>query len=205
MSGGITKDHIKLARDGLFRKIFDVQSFDRVAAISSGVDDWHEFMSAEKYASPLFPAPIVNDLDVMIMGTAEIDTSFSVNVVTGGNGKIIGGPGGNPDTAEGAKLTIVTTDLVGGGYAKVVDRVNVRTTPGQFVDVLVTGDGIAVNPLRSDLISLAHDAGMRLVPIEQLAELAEKKCSKTRTTASGPICGVIEDRHGSYLDSVNAI
>jgi len=45
----------------------------------------------------------------------------------------------------------VTTRLTGGAYPKIVDRVATITTPGETIDAVVTEEGVAVNPRRSDL------------------------------------------------------
>ena len=71
-------------------------------------------MSASMYANPHNRGAVVNQLDAMILGAAEIDLDFNVNVTTGTSGMIIGGSGGHSDTAAGAKLALVTTRLTGG-------------------------------------------------------------------------------------------
>ena len=78
----------------------------------------------------------------MILGAAEVDLNFDVNVTTGTSGMIIGGSGGHSDTAAGAKLALVTTRLTGGAYPKIVDRVATITTPGETIDAVVTEEGV---------------------------------------------------------------
>lgn len=56
--------------------------------------------------------------------------------------------------------------------ATVCEHVVTVTTPGDCVDVLVTDYGIAVNPLRPDLIACLDQAGIPHVPIETLKEKA---------------------------------
>src|SRR6185436_11721259 len=109
-----------------------------------------------------------NQLDAMILGAAEIDTAFDVNVTTGTDGIIMGGSGGHADAAAGAKLAIVTTRLNAGGYAKVVDRVTTVTTPGETIDVLVTEAGVAVNPRRAELSERLVAGGVPVVSIDEL-------------------------------------
>lgn len=46
------------------------------------------------------------------------------------------------------------------------------TTPGECVDVLVTDYGIAVNPLRQDLLGAFREAGLPLKTIEELRDIA---------------------------------
>ena len=80
---------------------------------------------------PIIAGAVVNQLDAMILGAAEIDLDFNVNVTTGADGIIIGGSGGHADAAAGAKLALVTTRLNAGGNAKVVESVMTITTPGR--------------------------------------------------------------------------
>ena len=68
-------------------------------------------MSSSTYGNP-YDQPMVNKLDVVCLGATEIDLDFNVNVTTDSLGHIIGGSGGHSDTAYGAKLTIITTNLV---------------------------------------------------------------------------------------------
>ena len=56
--------------------------------------------------------------------------------------------------------------------ATVCEHVVTVTTPGDCVDVLVTDYGIAVNPLRPDLIACLDRAGIPHVSIEALKEKA---------------------------------
>ena len=54
----------------------------------------------------------------------------------------------------------------------VCEQVVTVTTPGDCVDVVVTDYGIAVNPLRPDLIACLDEAGIPHVSIESLKEKA---------------------------------
>jgi len=66
-------------------------------------------MSASVYANPHSRGAVVEQLDAMLLGAAEIDLDFNVNVTTGLGGIILGGSGGHADAAAGAKLALVTT------------------------------------------------------------------------------------------------
>jgi citrate lyase subunit alpha / citrate CoA-transferase len=129
-------------------------------------------MSASMYANPHNRGAVVNQLDAMILGAAEVDLDFNVNVTTGTNNIIMGGSGGHAECAAGAKLALVTTRLSAGGYPKVVDKV---TTPGETVDALVTEEGVAVNPKCAELRDRLRSAGLPVVMIEQLREMAERR------------------------------
>lgn len=101
ISGGITGAHVALAQQGLFEEILDVQCFDLDAMRSFRENPFHRAMSAAEYASPLHPDPVAHRLSAMVLGAAEIDRSFDVNVTLGADGRLLGGPGGHPDTAAG--------------------------------------------------------------------------------------------------------
>ena len=48
---------------------------------------------------------------MVVLSALEIDIDFNVNVLTGSDGVIRGAIGGHPDTASGAKMTIVVAPL----------------------------------------------------------------------------------------------
>ena len=89
---------------GLFRALFDVQCFDLEAVASYRRNEAHQAMSASMYANPWNRGAVVDQLDVVVLGAAEVDLDFNVNVTTGSGGVIMGGSGGHSDTAAGAKL-----------------------------------------------------------------------------------------------------
>ncbi len=91
ISGGIAGGHVALLEAGLFDRIYDVQCFDLEAVRSYERNLAHVAMSASRYASPIDPDPVVNGLDVVVLGAAEVDKNFNVNVATGSNGALIGG------------------------------------------------------------------------------------------------------------------
>ena len=204
VSGGITGAHVKIVAHGLAREIRDVQCFDQDAILSSMTDPWHKAMSAAAYASPIHSGPVVDDLGVVLLGAIEIDRSFNVNVVLGGDGRIRGGPGGHPDTAQGAARCIVTTGLTGGGYAKIVDEVRCVSTLGEHVDVLITDEGVAVNPVREILGVALRRAGLPVVSIDALADRARALATCQRQVSSGAPCALVEARDGRILDVVSA-
>ncbi|MBY5502403.1 citrate lyase subunit alpha [Rhizobium leguminosarum] len=202
ISGGIAGGHVALLKARLFERILDVQSFDLEAVRSYERNLAHVAMSASRYASPIDPSPVVDLLDTVVLGAAEVDRSFNVNVATGGNGVILGGPGGHPDTAAGAKLTIVTTRLKAGGNPKIVDRVACCVTPGCDVDVVVTEAGIAVNPMRMDLLERFRKSSLPLRTIDQLAAIAASEAPVQRSNKTDSVVAVVERRGGGCMDII---
>jgi len=204
-SGGITGDIVDMLEGGLFRTLFDVQCFDLRAVDSYRRNETHQAMSASMYANPHNRGAVVNKLDAMILGAAEIDLGFNVNVTTGADGVIMGGSGGHADCAAGAKLALVTTRLNAGKHAKVVETVTTLTTPGETVDVLVTEEGVAVNPDRAELGERLRSAGIPVVTIGRLHELAIRRtCKRESRARDKQAVAVVEYRDGTVIDVVRA-
>ena len=80
------------------------------------------------------------------------------------------------------------------------------TTPGDCVDVLVTDYGIAVNPLRPDLIACLDQAGIPHVPIETLKEKAYSLVGRPEDLQwEDQVVAVLEARDGTIIDVVRQI
>jgi citrate lyase subunit alpha/citrate CoA-transferase len=163
-------------------------------------------MSASTYANPHNRGAVVNMLDAVILGAAEIDLDFNVNVTTGSDGRILGGSGGHADTAAGAKLAIVTSRLAAGSNPKVVERVMTATTPGESIDVLVTEAGIAVNPRTGDLADRLRAQDLPVVDIAELRQQAARQAAPRASLErhTRPVA-VVEYRDGTIIDVVHAI
>ncbi len=205
-AGGITGYLVDMHEAGLFRNLFDVQCFDLRAIESYRNNRAHQAMSASMYANPHNRGAVVNQLDTVILGAAEVDLDFNVNVTTASSGLIIGGSGGHSDTAAGAQLAIITTRLTGGGFPKIVDRVTTATTPGETIDAVVTEAGIAVNPLQTELRDRLQAAGLPLVSIDALRGQAAAICTNSPgPPADGEPVALVEYRDGSIIDMVRAV
>jgi citrate lyase subunit alpha/citrate CoA-transferase len=132
-----------------------------------------------------------------------MDVNFNVNVLTDSYGKLLGAPGGHPDSAAGAKMTLITMPLLRGRLPMLLDRVTTIVTPGESVDVLVTDYGIAVNPARPDIADCLKGKGLPVTSIEALREKAvELSGHATPLQLGDKICGVVEYRDGSIIDVV---
>jgi citrate lyase subunit alpha/citrate CoA-transferase len=60
----------------------------------------------------------------------------------------------------------------------VVDEVTTLCGPGELIDVIVTERGIAVNPLRTDLLEKLKGSDLPVKSINELKDEAEKICGK---------------------------
>ena len=204
--GGICGPMVELLKKGKVNQIIDVQDFDLDAVNSIHQTPGHFEISASQYANPANKGAFVNNLDFVVLAALEIDVEFNVNVLTGSNGVLRGAPGGHPDTAAGSKCCIIVTPLIRGRMATVCERVVTVTTPGDCVDVLVTDYGIAVNPLRQDLIACLDQAGIPHMTIEELKEKAYSLVGRPDDLEwEDKVVAVLEARDGTILDVVRKI
>ena len=80
------------------------------------------------------------------------------------------------------------------------------TTPGDCIDVVVTDYGIAVNPLRQDIIAWLDEAGIQHVTIESLKEKAYSIVGRPEELQwEDKVVAVVEARDGTILDVVRKI
>ena len=116
---------------------------------------------------------------------------------------ITGAQGGHPDTAAGAKCTIVITPLLQGRIPCVKTDVTTVTTPGEDVDVIITEYGIAINPKRQDLIEAMKGVKLPFTTIEELRDLAYSMVGEPDPVEFGDrVVGIIEARDGTIIDVV---
>lgn len=205
--GGISSAMCQLQDKGLVRKILDTQCFDKPTIEHLAAHpDKHIEISTDEYANPSNQGAYVNKLDYVVLSALEIDTDFNVNVITGSDGVLRGAPGGHPDTAAGSKCCIIVTPLTRGRMATVCEKVVTVTTPGDSVDVLVTDYGIAVNPLRQDIIQCLDQADIAHVTIEELKEKAYSLVGRPDDLEwEDKVIAIVEARDGSVLDVVKKI
>eukprot|EP01105_Mastigella_eilhardi_P000397 TRINITY_DN1049_c0_g1_i1.p1 TRINITY_DN1049_c0_g1~~TRINITY_DN1049_c0_g1_i1.p1 ORF type:complete len:945 (+),score=311.69 TRINITY_DN1049_c0_g1_i1:1362-4196(+) len=209
-NGGTTGILVDMLKKGLVRKLTTCQAFDLVS-VKSMVEDYpaHIETDIDQYANPSNCGNVCNMLDVMVAGGTEVDVHFNCNVNTHSDGSFQHNTGGHQDTAAGAKLTIITMPVARRCNPGIVDNVTTITTPGECIGAIVTEEGVAINPLRKDLLAklegkTEEQLGFKLMTIEQLRargiEKAGRKHSLPKT--QDRIIGVIEWRDGTVLDVV---
>ena len=204
--GGIATPMVRLLEEGLIGKLVDTQDFDLGAVESVGSNPNHIEITGSEYANPMNKGAYVNQLDFVILAALEVDIHFNCNVITDSTGLITGAQGGHPDTAAGAKCTIVITPLLQGRSPAVCADVTTVTTPGESVDVVVTEYGLAVNPLRPDLMEAARSCGVPIYTIEELKDMAYAIVGTPEPIQFGDrIVGIVEARDGSIIDVVRQI
>lgn len=201
--GGITGYLVDMLEEGCFESLVDVQCFDLSAVESIRSNPRHREVTASHYASPTAKSALVDSLDVVILGATQIDTDFNVNVHTDSNGYIMGGSGGHSDTAAGAKLSMIVAPLTRARLNLIVDRVLCISTPGKTIDVLVTQRGIAINPLREDLMERLKGSKLPILDIKELKKIGDNITGIPKDVKLGDktVANVIY-RDGSIIDTI---
>jgi citrate lyase subunit alpha/citrate CoA-transferase len=88
----------------------------------------------------------------------------------------------------------------------IIDEVTTICGPGELIDVIVTERGIAINPLRKDLIEKAKDSNLPIKTIQELKEEAEEICGKPeKPDLDDEIIAVIKWVDGTVIDSVRKV
>jgi len=204
--GGVTSYIVELMEQGLFRSVFDVQSFDAAVSSSMFHNNKHIEISSDMYANPFNCGNMVNKLDVVVLGALEVDVDFNVNVITGSEGTIMGASGGHCDTAAGAKLAVVVCPSFRGRIPSIKRKVHTVVTPGESVDVIVSERGICVNPARKDLEERLKKAGM---PIKDIHDLHDEVDDITSIPApieyTDKVVAIVEYRDGTTIDAIKEI
>jgi len=76
--------------------------------------------------------------------------------------------------------------------------------PGELIDVVVTDRGIAINPLRQDLLAATKDSGLPIRRIEEIKEEVDELCggAPQKPNFTNEIIGVVKWVDGTVIDSV---
>lgn len=204
--GGMTGVLIDMLKKGLIKDVYDPQTFDiGILGDVKSLAGYHE-VSASKYANPFEEKPCVDLLDVAVLSATEMDVNYNVNVLTNSYGELIGAPGGHPDAAAGANMTIITMPLFRGRLPMLLEKVNTIVTPGNTVDALVTEYGIAINPQREDLLEWYKKSRLPIVDIHFLQKKANIMAGHPKETEFGnQLCGYVEYGDGRIIDTIRNI
>ena len=86
------------------------------------------------------------------------------------------------------------------------DEVTTICGPGELIDIIVTERGIAINPLRKDLIDKMKKSKLPIKTIHELKEEAERICGKPKTAKfEEKIIAAIKWVDGTVIDVVRQI
>ena len=106
-------------------------------------------------------------VDVAVLGATEVDLGFNGNVVTHSDGRLLHGIGGWQNCLA-ARCAMLLVPSFRDRIPVIVDEVTTLCGPGELIDVVVTERGIAINPLRQDLLDAVAGSDLPIRPIEDL-------------------------------------
>lgn len=200
--GGSNKYLVQMLEEGLTKFILDGQTFD-LEGVRSMRENWNHvntspFTSYNYHGKGFFGQFV----DVVILGATEVDLNFNANVVTHSDGVLLHGIGGWQNCIF-SKCTILPIPLFRDRMPVIVDDVTTITGPGELIDVIVTERGIAINPLRTDLIEKMKFSGLPIKTIQQLQAEAEAICGKpARPCLTNEPVAVVKWVDGTIIDTI---
>ncbi len=202
---GSNKYPVEMLEEGLVGYILDGQTFDLDGVRSMRENPNHVWTSPFTSYNYHSKGNFASMLDIVVLGATEVDLNFNANVVTHSDGYLLHGIGGWQNTLF-AKTTILPIPLFRDRIPVIRDEVTTLCAPGEMIDVIVTERGIAINPLRKDLIEKTKGSGLPIKSIQQLKEEAEEICGvPEKAELSDEIIAVIKWVDGTVIDSVRRV
>ncbi|MBN1252177.1 MAG: citrate lyase subunit alpha [Bacteroidales bacterium] len=200
--GGSNKYLVKMLEEGLIEYILDGQTFDLDGVRSMAENKNHVWTSPFTSYNYHSKGNFAGIVDVVILGATEVDVNFNANVVTHSDGYLLHGIGGWQNCLF-SKTVILPIPLFRDRIPVIIDEVTTICGPGELIDVIVTERGIAINPLRTDLIEKAKNSNLPIKTIHELKEEAEKICGvPKKPELTDEIIAVIKWVDGTIIDSV---
>lgn len=204
--GGSTQYLTAMLEEGLTDYILDGQTFDLDGVRSMRDNPRHvntsPFTSYNYHGKGNF-ASIV---DCVVLGATEVDVNFNANVVTHSDGKLLHGIGGWQNCLF-SKCTILPIPSFRNRIPVLVDEVTTLCGPGELIDVIVTERGIAINPLREDLLSAMSGSDLPIRPIGELKAEIETICggAPAKPEFEERVVAAVEWVDGTVIDSVRQL
>ncbi len=201
--GGSTKVLVEMLQEGLTDYILDGQTFDLDAVRSIASDPRHvpttPFTSYNYHGKGNFASMV----DAVVLGATEVDVRFRANVVTHSDGRLLHGIGGWQNCLF-SRCTILAVPSFRDRIPVIVDEVTTITGPSELVDVVVTERGIAINPLRQDLLDAVRGTDLPVRPIEEIQAEVERIVGgkPARPELTDEPVAVIKWVDGTVLDTV---
>ena len=201
--GGSTRYLVELLQEGLTDYILDGQTFDLDGVKSIASDPRHvatsPFTSYNYHGKGNFASLV----DAVVLGATEVDVNFNANVVTHSDGRLLHGIGGWQNCLF-AGCSILALPSFRDRIPVIVDEVTTLTGPGEMIDVIVTERGIAINPLRKDLLDATKGSKLPIRPIQDIKAEVERICGgkPARPKLSDQPVAIVKWVDGTVLDTV---
>lgn len=202
---GSNKYPVQMLEEGLVDYILDGQTFDLEGVRSMRENPGHvntsPFTSYNYHGKGNFASMV----DIVVLGATEVDVNFNANVVTHSDGYALHGIGGWQNCLF-SKCTILPIPLFRDRMPVIRDEVTTICGPGELIDIIATERGIAINPIRKDLIEKMKGSSLPIKTIEELKEEAEAICGvPDKPVLSDELISVVKWVDGTIIDSIRKV
>ena len=202
--GGSTKYLVEMLEEGLTDYILDGQTFDLEGVRSMRENANHvntsPFTSYNYHGKGNFASII----DVAVLGATEVDINFNANVVSHTDGLLLHGIGGWQNCMF-AKCSVLAIPSFRDRIPVILDEVTTLCCPGELIDVIVTERGIAINPLRKDLMKAVKNSNLPIRPIKEIQDEVYQLCGGAPAKPNvdkKKVVAVVKWVDGTVIDSV---
>jgi len=203
--GGSNKYLVSMLEEGLVDYILDGQTFDLEGVRSMAENPGHVWSSPFTSYNYHGKGNFAGLVDVVILGATEVDLEFNANVVTHSDGYLLHGIGGWQNCLF-SKTVILPIPLFRDRVPVVREQVTTLCGPGELIDVVVTERGIAINPLRTDLIEATKNSGLPIKTMEELKAEADRICGLPASPAlDEKVVAAIKWVDGTVIDVVRQV
>lgn len=204
--GGSTQYLTRMLEEGLTDYILDGQTFDLEGVRSMRENPNHVNTSPFTSYNWHGKGNFASMLDCVVLGATEVDVNYNANVVTHSDGRLLHGIGGWQNCLA-SKCTILPIPSFRDRIPVLVDEVTTLCGPGELIDVIVTERGIAINPLRDDLLAAASETDLPIRKLEEIKEEVEDMCGgKPAPPKFGErVVAAIKWVDGTVIDSVREL
>ncbi len=201
--GGSTKYLVQLLEEGLTDYILDGQTFDLEGVRSMRENPNH--VNTSPFTSYNFHGKgnFASIVDAAVLGATEVDINFNANVVSHSDGYLLHGIGGWQNCLY-SKCTILAVPSFRNRIPVIIDDVTTLCGPGELVDVVITERGIAINPLRKDLLKIMKNSHLPIKPITEIRDEVYSICGipdKPKINKK-KVVAIVKWVDGTVIDSV---
>ncbi|MHC1739319.1 MAG: citrate lyase subunit alpha [Ignavibacteriaceae bacterium] len=202
--GGSTKYLVQLLEEGLTDYILDGQTFDLEGVRSMRENARH--VNTSPFTSYNFHGKgnFASIVDAAVLGATEVDVNYNANVVSHSDGYLLHGIGGWQNCLY-SKCTILAIPTFRDRIPVIVDEVTTLCGPGELIDVIITERGIAINPLRKDLLKAIKGSTLPVKTIQQLRDEVNEICGgvpQKPKVDKNKVVAVVKWVDGTVLDSI---
>ena len=204
--GGSTQYLVDMLEEGLTDYILDGQTFDLEGVRSMRENPGHQNTSPFTSYNWHGKGNFASMLDAVVLGATEVDVNFNANVVTHSDGRLLHGIGGWMNCLA-SKCTILPIPSFRDRIPVLVDEVTTLCGPGELIDVIVTERGIAINPLRRDLVETLRGSSLPIRPLAEIKAEVEEICGgqAAKPELGEKVVAAIKWVDGTVIDCVRQV